>query len=215
MALDTSKMYPLLPLRDAVVFPHTTRRILVGRDMSLRALEYAESHNNEIVLVAQRDVSEEELKNPMLDLYSVGVMAHVSNVMPFPNGCVKVVLEGEEVVDLRSILMADGFLNVTVSPRKQRIGAKDKTALFDEVLTRFREYATKRNIAEGMVDAFFGMDNQVNAYYGMIPFLAPCADGRFRRQRERAGARAAERAPEDGAAAEGMVHYRTDPPAAR
>ena len=171
MSFDYSKTFPLLPLRDAVVFPSTTRRILVGRDMSLRALEYAESHNNEIVLVAQRDVSEEELKNPMLDLYSVGVMAHVSNVMPFPNGCVKVVLEGEEVVDLRSILMADGFLNVTVSPRKQRIDGKDKTALFDDVLTRFREYATKRNIAEGMVDAFFGMENQLNAYYGMIPFL--------------------------------------------
>ena len=171
MSFDFSKTFPLLPLRDAVVFPSTTRRILVGRDISLRALEFAESHNNEIVLVAQRDVSEEELKNPMLDLYSVGVMARVSNVMPFPNGCVKVVLEGVEVVDLRSILMADGFLNVTVSPRKQRIGAKDKTALFDEVLTRFREYATKRNIAEGMVDAFFGMENQLNAYYGMIPFL--------------------------------------------
>lgn len=138
MAIDFSKKFPLLPLRDAVVFPHTTRRILVGREMSLHALEYAENHNNEIVLVAQRDVSEEELKNPMLDLYSVGVLARVSNVMPFPNGCVKVVLEGEEVVDLRSILMADGFLNVTVSPRKTR--------LFDEVLTRFREYATKRNI---------------------------------------------------------------------
>ena len=171
MSFDYSKTFPLLPLRDAVVFPSTTRRILVGRDMSLRALEYAEGHNNEIVLVAQRDVSEEELKNPMLDLYSVGVLARVSNVMPFPNGCVKVVLEGEEVVDLRSILMADGFLNVTVSPRKTRIDAKDKTRLFDEVLTRFREYATKRNIAEGMVDAFFGMENQLNAYYGMIPFL--------------------------------------------
>jgi len=171
MSFDFSKTFPLLPLRDAVVFPMTTRRILVGREMSLHALEYAENHNNEIVLVAQRDVSEEELKNPMLDLYSVGVIARVSNVMPFPNGCVKVVLEGEEVVDLRSIMMADGFLNVTVSPRKTRIGAKDKTNLFDEVLTRFREYATKRNIAEGMVDAFFGMENQLNAYYGMIPFL--------------------------------------------
>ena len=171
MAFDFNKTYPLLPLRDAVVFPLTTRRILVGREMSLRALEFAENHNNEIILVAQKNVEQETLDNPMLDLYSVGILAHVSNVTPFPNGCVKVVLEGEEVVDLRSILMADGFLNVTVSPRKQRIGAKDKTALFDEVLTRFREYATKRNIAEGMVDAFFGMDNQVNAYYGMIPFL--------------------------------------------
>ena len=161
----------MLPLRDAVVFPMTTRRILVGRDMSLRALEYAENHDNEIILVAQRDVTVEELQNPMLDLFSVGVAARVSNVTPFPNGCVKVVLEGVQVVDLRSILMQDGFLHVTVSPRKNAIKLDSKTPRFDEVLSRFREYATKRNIAEGMVDAFFGMENQLNAYYGMVPFL--------------------------------------------
>ena len=66
MNFDFSKTYPLLPLRDAVVFPHTTRRILVGRDMSLRALEFAESHNNEIVLVAQKDVTVEEIQRKKL-----------------------------------------------------------------------------------------------------------------------------------------------------
>ncbi|MBQ1824913.1 MAG: endopeptidase La [Fibrobacter sp.] len=171
MSFDFSKTYPMLPLRDAVVFPMTTRRILVGREMSLHAIEYAENNDNLIVLVAQRDVTVEELQNPMLDLYTVGVMARVSNVTPFPNGCVKVVLEGEQVVDLRSILMQNGFLNVTVSPRKNSIKLDSKTTLFDEVLTKFREYATKRNIAEGMVDAFFGMESQLNAYYGMVPFL--------------------------------------------
>ena len=171
MAFDFTKTFPLLPLRDAVVFPYTTRRILVGREMSLRALEYAENHDNEIILVAQKDVSQEELQNPMLDLYSVGVAARVSNVTPFPNGCVKVVLEGVEVVDLRSILVQDGFLHVTISPRKMQIPTNAKTKSFDEVLARFRDCATKRNIAEGMVDAFFGMENQLNAFYGMIPFL--------------------------------------------
>ena len=171
MAFDFTKTFPLLPLRDAVIFPYTTRRILVGREMSLRALEYAENHDNEIILVAQKDVTVEELKNPMLDLYSVGVTARVVNVTPFPNGCVKVVLEGEQVVDLRSIAMQEGFLHVTVSPREVGIREDSRTASFDEVLSRFREYATKRNIAEGMVDAFFGMENQLNAFYGMIPFL--------------------------------------------
>jgi len=171
MAFDFSKTFPLLPLRDAVVFPYTTRRILVGRDISLRALEYAEAHDNEIILVAQKDVEVETIQNPMLELYSVGVAARVSNVTPFPNGCVKVVLEGERVVDLRSIVMKEGFLQVTVSPRKISIAEDAKTSTFDEVLAKFREYATKRNIAEGMVDAFFGMENHLNAFYGMVPFL--------------------------------------------
>ena len=171
MAFNYSKTFPLLPLRDAVIFPFTTRRILVGRDISLKALEYAEAHNGEIILVTQKDVEQEDIVNPLLDLYTVGVAAHVSNVTPFPNGCVKVVLEGEEVVDLRSVVMKDGFLQVTVSPRKVAAGSKDKTDCFAEVLTNFREYAAKRNIAEGMVDAFFGMDSQLNAFYGIIPFL--------------------------------------------
>ena len=171
MAFDFNKTYPLLPLRDAVVFPFTTRRILVGREMSLRALEFAENHNNEIILVAQKNVEQESLDNPMLDLYTVGVIAHVANVTPFPNGCVKVVLEGESVVDLRSIILCDGFLQVTVSPRGTFIKPEDKCGKFEDVLNMFRNYAMHRNIAEGMVEAMFTMDSHVNAFYGMVPFL--------------------------------------------
>ena len=180
MALDTSKMYPLLPLRDAVVFPHTTRRILVGRDISLRALEYAESHDGEIILSAQKNIEQEEIENPMLDIYSVGVLAHVSNVTPFPNGCVKVVLEGVQVVDLRSIVTKNEFLTVSVSARKPSITAADKTPRFETVLTQFKEYSLHRNISEGMVDALFTMDSQINAFYGMIPFLQISMDERQR-----------------------------------
>ena len=171
MAFDFNKTYPLLPLRDAVVFPLTTRRILVGREMSLRALEFAENHNNEIILVAQKNVEQESLDNPMLDLYTVGVIARVSNVTPFPNGCVKVVLEGDSVVDLRSIILRDGFLQVTVSPREHFIKAEDKSEKFEDVLNMFRDYAMHRNIAEGMVEALFTMNSHINAFYGMIPFL--------------------------------------------
>ena len=180
MALDTSKTYPLLPLRDAVVFPHTTRRILVGRDISLRALEYAESHDGQIILSAQKNIEQEELENPMLDLYSVGILAHVSNVMPFPNGCVKVVLEGDCVVDLRSITTKDNFLMVTVSVHKPAITDADKSPRFETVLTQFKEYSLHRNISEGMVDALFTMDSQINAFYGMIPFLQISMDERQR-----------------------------------
>lgn len=180
MSIDFSKTFPLLPLRDAVVFPHTTRRILVGRDISLRALEYAESHDGEIVLSAQKNIEQEDIENPMLDLYSVGVVAHVSNVTPFPNGCVKVVLEGDQVVDLRSIVTKDNFLMVTVSPHKPTITAADKSANFESVLTHFKEYSLHRNISEGMVDALFTMDSHINAFYGMIPFLQISLDERQR-----------------------------------
>ena len=171
MSFDFSKTYPLLPLRDAVVFPMTTRRILIGRDISLRALDQAESTGTEIVLVSQRNVEQEVLENPMLDLYSVGVAARVDSVTPFPNGCVKAVLEGVQIVELRSIMMADGYMQVTVCERKNAIKLTDKSTRFAEVLAQFKAYSLKHNIADGMMDALFSMDSQVNTLYGIIPFL--------------------------------------------
>ena len=132
------------------------------------------------VLSAQKNIEQEELENPMLDLYSVGILAHVSNVTPFPNGCVKVVLEGDCVVDLRSITTKDNFLMVTVSAHKPAITDADKSPRFETVLTQFKEYSLHRNISEGMVDALFTMDSQINAFYGMIPFLQISMDERQR-----------------------------------
>jgi ATP-dependent protease La len=171
LSFDFSKTYPLLPLRDAVVFPMTTRRILIGRDISLRALDQAESAGTEIVLVSQKNIEQEVLENPMLDLYSVGVAARIDSVTPFPNGCVKAVLEGVQIVDLRSISTSDGYMQVTVSERKNSIKLTDKSSRFAEVLAQFKAYSLKHNIADGMMDALFAMDSQVNTLYGIIPFL--------------------------------------------
>ncbi len=171
MSFDFSKTYPLLPLRDAVVFPMTTRRILIGRDISLRALDQAESAGTEIVLVSQKNIEQEVLDNPMLDLYSVGVAARIDSVTPFPNGCVKAVLEGIQIVDLRSISTSDGYMQVTVSERKNSIKLTDKSSRFAEVLAQFKAYSLKHNIADGMMDALFAMDSQVNTLYGIIPFF--------------------------------------------
>jgi ATP-dependent Lon protease len=171
LSFDFSKTYPLLPLRDAVVFPMTTRRILIGRDISLRALDQAESAGTEIVLVSQKNIEQEVLDNPMLDLYSVGVAARIDSVTPFPNGCVKAVLEGIQIVDLRSISTSDGYMQVTVSERKNSIKLTDKSSRFAEVLAQFKAYSLKHNIADGMMDALFAMDSQVNTLYGIIPFL--------------------------------------------
>jgi ATP-dependent Lon protease len=74
-------------------------------------------------------------------------------------------------VDLRSIVLRDGFLQVTVSPKEHFVKPEDKCERFEDVLNVFREYALHRNIAEGMVEALFTMDSHVNAFYGMIPFL--------------------------------------------
>lgn len=171
MSFDFSKSYPLLPLRDTVVFPFSSRRILVGRDVSLRALEVAGKGDGTIVLVSQRNVEQETLDNPMLDLFSVGVVAHVGSVNPFPNGCVKVILEGLQIVDLRSITVDGNYMRVTVSPRKNEIKPEDRTSRFNEVMALFRDYSARHEIAEGMLDALYSLDSHLRVFYGILPFL--------------------------------------------
>ena len=154
-----------------MIFPFTTRRILVGREVSLKALQYAEEHEEEIVVCAQRNMQQEQIENPMLDLYSVRVLARVSNVTQFPNGYVKVVLEGEMTVELRSMDLSRGYMRFKVRPKMNIISHGSKSTRFEQVLNQFKEFSMHRNIAEGMVDALFTMDSHVNAFYGMIPFL--------------------------------------------
>lgn len=166
-----TESYPLLALRDAIIFPSTARRILIGRDISLKALQYAENNGRKIILSLQKDIEQETLKNPIEELHKVGVLARVGEVTPFPNGSVKAVISSERIVDLRSVDFKKGFLTASVTNHKPIIAKTDKTKLFDLVVSDFKNYSISRNIDEGMIDALLGMNSQLDSLYGMIPIL--------------------------------------------
>lgn len=166
-----TESYPLLALRDAIIFPSTARRILIGRDISLKALQYAENNGRKIILSLQKDIEQETLKNPIEELHKVGVLARVGEVTPFPNGSVKAVISSERIVDLRSVDSKKGFLTASVTNHKPIIAKTDKTKLFDLVVSDFKNYSISRNIDEGMIDALLGMNSQLDSLYGMIPIL--------------------------------------------
>jgi ATP-dependent Lon protease len=94
MAMSDIKieLYPLLPLRDVVVFPHMVIPLFVGRTKSIKALEIAMEAGSAIVLVAQKTASKDD--PGIEDLYAIGSMANVLQMLKLPDGTVKVLVEG-------------------------------------------------------------------------------------------------------------------------
>jgi len=90
---------PMLPLRDVVVFPHMVVPLFVGREKSINALEAAMEDNKQILLVAQKDAETDDPGDG--DLYRVGTIATVLQMLRLPDGTVKVLVEGVRVLRSR------------------------------------------------------------------------------------------------------------------
>ena len=93
--------YPILPLRDIVVFPHMVVPLFVGRKRSVKALETSMSENKQIVLVSQINAKVEDPKKK--DLYSVGTLATILQLLKLPDGTLKVLVEGKRRVKIKSL----------------------------------------------------------------------------------------------------------------
>ena len=85
---------PVLPLRDIVVFPHMVVPLFVGREKSVRALEEGMKGDKQILLATQKNSADDEPS--VSDIYDVGVVASVLQLLKLPDGTVKVLVEGKE-----------------------------------------------------------------------------------------------------------------------
>ena len=85
---------PLLPLRDVVVFPHMVIPLFVGREKSILALEAAMGADKKILLVAQRNAADDD--PGVKEIYAIGTLANVLQMLKLPDGTVKVLVEGGE-----------------------------------------------------------------------------------------------------------------------
>jgi len=105
---------PLLPLRDVVVFPHMVIPLFVGRKKSISALENAMDEGKQILLVAQRSASKDEPSAE--DLYAVGTIASVLQMLKLPDGTVKVLVEGRQRAQIRDVAEIDEYFVGTITP---------------------------------------------------------------------------------------------------
>jgi len=91
-----NKSFPMLPLRDVVVYPYLVIPLFVGRDKSISAIEKANNGDKKILLVAQKSANQDEPKAK--DLYKIGTLATIIQTLKLPDGTVKVLVEGLERV---------------------------------------------------------------------------------------------------------------------
>jgi ATP-dependent Lon protease len=136
--------YPVLPLRDIVVFPHMIVPLFVGRDKSVAALEAAMADDKEILLIAQLDPSEDDPGRD--DLYDMGVTAEVMQLLKLPDGTVRVLVAGKERAKLETLEAGDTHLVATVSAVESENSSLEEQsselkALMRSVLDQFENYA--------------------------------------------------------------------------
>ncbi|WP_192966977.1 endopeptidase La [Phycobacter azelaicus] len=145
--------YPVLPLRDIVVFPHMIVPLFVGREKSVRALEEVMADDKQILLSSQIDPSEDD---PQSDgIYRVGVLANVLQLLKLPDGTVKVLVEGQSRVKITDFLENDNYFEA----RAERISEMPGDVTTTEALVRtvgdeFERYAkVRKNIPEEALSA--------------------------------------------------------------
>ncbi|MEO1922130.1 MAG: endopeptidase La [Sphingomonadaceae bacterium] len=134
------KLFPLLPLRDIVVLPAMVVPLFVGRDKSVAALEAAMENDKEIYLLAQLDPACDDPDED--DLYTVGVIAEVVQMLKLPDGTVRVLVEGRERARLESLRL-DGDRIVASVEELETVsaGGTEVAAMMRQVIEQFGEYA--------------------------------------------------------------------------
>ncbi|SMO97799.1 ATP-dependent proteinase. Serine peptidase. MEROPS family S16 [Thalassovita litoralis] len=140
--------YPVLPLRDIVVFPHMIVPLFVGRDKSVRALEEVMQDDKQILLSSQIDPA---VDDPTADgIYRTGVLANVLQLLKLPDGTVKVLVEGQARVRITEFLDNDSFFEAQAEFLPEEEGDPEAiTALLRTVAVEFERYAkVKKNIPE-------------------------------------------------------------------
>ena len=132
--------YPVLPLRDIVVYPKMVVPLFVGREKSIRALQSAVDNDKNVILLTQKDPGIEEPTDD--DVYQVGTVGTVLQLLRLPDGTVKVLIEGLERVKINKFLNNEEFLEAeaTLLPEVNNAADVELEALVRAVLSKFEEY---------------------------------------------------------------------------
>lgn len=139
MVENNTQGLPILPLRETVVFPHIIMPLFVGRAASITALEEAVADGNKILLVTQKNSSQDDLT--FNDIYSVGTIGNILQLLRLADGSVKVLVEGQSRARIESFADVKGYMRAIVSePSVIKSDDKRLTALVRSVMFKFEEY---------------------------------------------------------------------------
>jgi|EndMetStandDraft_9_1072997.scaffolds.fasta_scaffold02352_4 ATP-dependent Lon protease len=134
-----AEVFPVLPLRDIVVFPYMIVPLFVGREKSINALDEVMRTDKQILLVAQKNAGDDE---PELDaIYSMGTLASVLQLLKLPDGTVKVLVEGTTRAKIRRYTGNETFFEAEIERVDESVGAQDEIeALARSTVAQFESY---------------------------------------------------------------------------
>ncbi len=134
-----SELYPVLPLRDIVVFPHMIVPLFVGREKSVRALEEVMRGDKRIFLVAQKNAADDDPSEK--DLFDIGTIATVLQLLKLPDGTVKVLVEGKERARVTAFTAREEYMEATSEAVDDELSAEaELKALQRSVVAQFESY---------------------------------------------------------------------------
>ena len=138
---DQLQVMPVLPLRDVVVYPFMVIPLFVGREKSIQALEKAMDENKQILLVAQKNASQDEPE--IEDLYRIGTIANILQLLKLPDGTIKVLVEGSERAKIINFIGTEEYFNAQTSTVETTQAAetdRESEVLMRSVMTQFDQY---------------------------------------------------------------------------
>ncbi|MDP6098094.1 MAG: endopeptidase La [Gammaproteobacteria bacterium] len=138
-ASNKSNAFPLLPLRDVVVYPQIVQPLFVGRPKSIKALEVAMASDKQVLLVAQKNASEDE--PGVKDLFQIGTVASILQLIRLPDGTVKVLVEGLDRARIRDIEFGVEYFKAETSVlNSDELEEKESALLVRSLLSQFEQY---------------------------------------------------------------------------
>ncbi len=151
---------PVLPLRDVVVYPHMAIPLFVGRAKSIRALEVAMQHDKRILLVAQKTAETDDPGTE--DVYSIGTLASILQLLKLPDGTVKVLVEGAERARIYQMDEDEGYLSAECEALQELEGDDEAEldALMRSILSVFEQYVKlNKKVPAELLPSLSSMDS--------------------------------------------------------
>jgi len=150
---------PLLPLRDVVVFPHMVIPLFVGRPKSIKALEAAMEQGKSIMLAAQKAAAKDEPSAD--DIYEIGCIANILQMLKLPDGTVKVLVEGAQRARIHQITEVDTHFMADLSPVESELGDESEVeAMRRAIVQQFDQYVKlNKKIPPEILTSLAGIDD--------------------------------------------------------
>lgn len=138
--LQNAPKYAVLPLRDIIVFPHMVAPLFVGREKSINALNKAMAENKHILLVSQKNSAQDDPAGS--DLYSVGTLATILQLLRLPDGTVKVLVQGTERCKIDGFVSEEPYLEAIAYPLEADEDGEEIDALARALTEQFERYVS-------------------------------------------------------------------------